>query len=92
MIKDPKVIENDALVVLCLQQGGHMTHHEFKVRAAARGISLTKSQCHNLLHRAMGRVITHNNKWYLTSMGAAYREEVLATMHRLLGMEVGGAI
>lgn len=65
-----------------------MTHHEFKVRAAVRGYSLTRSQCHNLLHRAMGR-ITYSDKyqWRLTAAGLAYREEVVDQLNTLLKLE-----
>ena len=87
----PKVIENDALVVLCLlDMKDGMTHHEFKLRAAVRGFPLSKSQCHNMLHRATGRVYVHpGNKWKLTSSGMAYREETLRCMLLLIAMEAG---
>lgn len=83
----PTIIANDALVVLCLMDlNDSITHHHFKVRAAARGFSLSKSQCHNMLHRATGRVCYNDSKWRLTSAGLAYREEVIETLTRLIKM------
>lgn len=83
-----QVIENDALVVLCLRDmNDRMTHHEFKKRAAAMGIQLTRSQCHNMLHRAMGRVsYTSGNHylWRLTAAGLLYREHVIAVLSSAL--------
>lgn len=85
-VSDPRVLVNDAIVVLCLRDiEDHMTHHEFRVRAAARGIELDKGQCHNLLHRAMGRVWVNTfNCWMLTASGVAYRESVVEVMKMLL--------
>lgn len=92
MKSEPKVLENDALVVLCLRDvNDTMTHHEFKVRASARGIALTRSQCHNMLHRAIGRVgywtVDGQHQWRLTSAGYEYRMEVTNTFARMLAME-----
>lgn len=94
MIPQAKVIENDALVVLCLtNQEDQMTHHEFKLRAKLRGHNLSKSQCHNMLHRATGRVYyTVSHHWYLTAAGMAYRTEVLTQIVKLLTYELGEQI
>lgn len=82
-----KVIENDALVVLCLRNTeDRMTHHEFKVRAAARGFALSKGDCHNMLHRATGRVNTNGRVWWLTAAGQEYRLHVLGVMSALTFM------
>ncbi len=84
----PKVIENDAIVVLCLQSlEDYMTHHDFKLRAANRGFTLTKSDCHNMLHRAVGRVGVDNNNWRLTAAGWEYRRTIIETIMRVLAAE-----
>lgn len=90
----PKILENDALVVLCLRNiEDSMTHHEFRIRAATRGFTLSRSQCHNMLHRATGRVwVTKANHWMLTAMGAAYRDEILSVLQSLLMWELGSTL
>ncbi len=94
MSLSPKYLENDALVVLCLRDTQDtMTHHEFKVRAANRGFSITRTDCHNMLHRAMGRVrLNGYNQWKLTSMGLAYRQHVLESLHQILLSEVSSKV
>jgi hypothetical protein len=89
MANQPKAIENDALVVLCLRDmEDKMTHHHFRLRAQSKGFELSKSDCHNMLHRAMGRVRPNsNNEWHLTAMGQAYRDDVVDTLCRLVGIE-----
>lgn len=84
-----KILENDAIVVLCLtDMKDSMSHHEFRVRATTRGFQLSKSATHNMLHRAMGRVfINRDGKWQLTTAGLAYRDEVLHIMTFILNWE-----
>ena len=82
-----KIVENDAIVCLCLQNRvDSMSHHEFRVRAAVRGFTLSKSQAHNMLSRAMGRVTSIDARWKLTAMGLAYREEVVDRLKQLLSL------
>ena len=61
-----------------------MTHHQFKLRAASMGFALSKSDCHNILHRAIGRVASYNDNWVLTARGMAYRQEVIRAIQRVL--------
>jgi hypothetical protein len=86
--KESRVVENDALVVLALRSlNDSMSHHAFKVRAAALGFALSKSQCHNMLHRATGRVMCYpDGLWRITMRGWTYREHVLDTIRRLLSV------
>lgn len=86
MSDEAKVIVNDALVVLCFRDlTDAITAHEFKARAKAKGYDLSKSQCHNMLHRATGRVrINATGKWVLTAMGYEFRKEVRIACRRLL--------
>lgn len=88
-LSNPRVIENDAIVVLCLRDlEDSMTHHEFRVRAAVRGYTLSRSQAHNMLHRALGRVgYSDKFQWRLTAAGLAYREEVLNQLNMLVRLE-----
>lgn len=81
-------IDNDAIVVLALKTiHDKMTHHGFLLRAKAMGIIITRSDCHNMLHRALGRVkYTGSPKWEwsLTAAGLEYRKWVREVMRRLL--------
>lgn len=86
-----KVIENDALVVLCLRDmADTMSHHQFAVRARALGFTLSRSQCHNLLSRAGGRVTPIRGDgvitwtWRLTAAGLEYRLHVLDRLSTIL--------
>lgn len=85
---DPKVIDNDAIVVLCLTgPDDTMTHHQFRERASKMGFTLSRSDCHNMLHRAMGRVKYTGApayQWSLTAQGIEYRKWVLATLKDIL--------
>jgi len=89
-IPNAKVIENDAIVVICFRHTLEaITHHQFRLRAQKRGFDLSKSQCHNMLHRATGRVVVDaENHWRLTVSGEAYRQYVIDTVQRLLHSEV----
>lgn len=94
---DPRVIDNDAIVVLCFRNLGEtmkdtMTHHEFKVRAAQMGFVLTKSDCHNMLHRATGRVITDGKVWQLTTAGDVYRTHVLNVIRGIIALRLDIAV
>ena len=90
MPSEARVIENDAIVVLCLKDTeDSMSSHEFRIRASVRGFQLTKSACHNMLHRSMGRtMLDRDSKWRLTAMGVAYREEVLIIVSNVLKWEI----
>ncbi len=86
-LDQPRILANDAIVVLCLRDMvDSMSSHKFKARARAKGFELTKSQCHNMLHRAMGRVWFNkvDGEWLLTAMGWEYRREVAETLKRIL--------
>ena len=85
-MKTAKVIENDALVVLCFTGIiDEMSHHRFKEKAKSLGFNLTKSQCHNMLHRAKGRVkLVAGGGWKLTASGMSYREAVLDVIQKIL--------
>lgn len=89
---DPRIIDNDALVVLCLRSlSDAMTHHDLKIRASALGFDLSTSTCHNMLSRAGGRVMLYpDKKWRITVAGWTYREHVLVTLSRLLMRTEGG--
>lgn len=83
-IREPKVIENDAIVVLAfLTEDAILTHHSFRQRANLMGFTLSRSDCHNMLHRAMGRVKYTGHpdyEWSLTAHGIEYRRWVLTTL------------
>jgi hypothetical protein len=83
---DPRIIENDALVVLCIHSLAEaLTHHDLKVRVRELGWELSDSAVHNMLHRATGRVMLYpDKKWRITVQGWTYREHVLATLAKLL--------
>lgn len=84
MKTDPKVICNDAIVVLCLKDMGDvMTHHQFKKRAEARGFNLSITDCHNMLSRATGRVYYNGRHWTLSAGGFVYRQHVVQLINQL---------
>lgn len=87
----PRVIENDALVVLAFPTiDTPLTHFGFREKAKALGFELTRSQSHNMLHRALGRVTytgvsgPNQYEWRLTVQGIAYRHHVITTLNQIL--------
>lgn len=80
--KKNKVISNDALVVLAFGDDGiAISHHKVKRRMEdMAGYEITASDCHNMLHRAIGLVNYNQGGWYLAERGKQYRKEVVKAM------------
>lgn len=85
-LRPPKVMENDAIVVLCLHSfSDYVTADTLKRRAADIGIELTKSMAHNMLHRATGRVMCYpDGKWRLTVQGQSYKDHVISLFRKVI--------
>lgn len=87
-----QVIENDALVVLCMEARANYdgnliptTHYRIRDTMRRMGYQFSASKVHSMLSRAGGRVRydAKNKEWRLTAAGLEYRLHVVDTLRRL---------